>query len=715
MTRSMVLAVAFGIALLIPSSAVDVTPVQKVISLLQDMVVKAQNDKKAEEVEWAKFAQFCKDEIATKTKEIAETKALIEVLAADIAMLESDSKKLGEEIAALQKDVEKHQADLKAAKEARAKDEAGYKKEIHECGTAVDAIDRALVVLQKQSHDRKQAAAALMQLTQSPRLSENARYTVAAFIELGSAMSQPNVDAQDKDIPDEQLMYAAPEANAYESQSGGIVKMLKELGEQLLSQKTEAEKANLNSEHAFNLLSQDLYDAIENAEADIDSKTRDKAEKVAEAATKTKELAAAKSDLAEDEKYLKDLKAECSEKARSFTEKQDLRANEIETLSKAVEIIQSVELVQTSSVQTSSGATALAQLRSGGSQGNEGIRIKLASFLLSKSESLHSTRLGLLAQQIQNSADPFKKVKKMIWDMIQKLMEEANAESEQKGFCDTELGQNKITRDKLSAEIADLTAAVDEMTASIAQMTEELAGLSKDVNELTVAMEEATNLREKEKAKNQETIEGAITAQKAVEAATALIKNFYEKAATATALVQNQQQLTGQAGGPIKMGTEEWKALANPNYDIDQGHRAGMQTFGETFKGNQEGAGSVLGFLEVIMGNFASLEADTKADESEAQQLYEEFMAESKRTVAVKEKNIEMITNDMTEEKASLLSSKKDLASNQDQLLAANRYHDELKPKCEGTGISYEERAKRRQEEIVSLQEALKILSGEGI
>merc|ERR1719191_504439 len=130
MTRAMVLVIVCGIAALTPSFAAAVTPVQKVISLLQDMVVKAQEDKKAEEVAYAKFAQFCKDEIATKNKEIAETKALIEVLAADIAMLESDSKKLGEEIAALQKDVEKHQADLKAAKEARAKDEAGYKKEI---------------------------------------------------------------------------------------------------------------------------------------------------------------------------------------------------------------------------------------------------------------------------------------------------------------------------------------------------------------------------------------------------------------------------------------------------------------------------------------------------------------------------------------------------------------------------------------------------------
>jgi len=698
-----------------------VTPVQKVIELLQDMMVKGQKDKHAEEVAYAKFAQFCTDEIASKKKSIAETTELVEVLAADIGMLESDAAKLGDEIAALQADVEKYNADLKSAKEERAKDEAGYKKEIVDCGEAVDAIERAIVVLNKQNYDRKQATAALMQLTKSPRLPEKAKLMVAAFIELGSSDSeaQPNVEATDKMMPDEQLFYEAPEANAYEFQSGGLIEMLKKLGEQLKEQKTEAEKQNMNSQHAFELMSQDLHDAIENAEADIASKTKDKEEKLAEAATKKKELTAAKSDLEEDTAYLKDLEAECTEKAKSFEEKQQLRAEEIEMLAKAIEIISSAEVSGAAEKHLPTlvqAGTALAQLRNiaDASQGNAGIRHKLASFLLSKSQSINSKRLGLLAQQIESSADPFKKVKKMIWDLIQKLMEEANSESEQKGFCDTELGQNKITRDKLSAEIADLTAAVDEMTASIAQMTDELAGLSKDIADLNVAMKDATALREEEKAKNEATIAEAVEAQKALELATTLIKDFYEKAGKATALVQLQRQhVSLDAEAPVKMGSPEWNSLANPNAPpLDKGHREGMQTFGETYKGNQDGAGSILAFLEVIMGDFASLEADTKANEAEAQKLYEDFMANSEKAVAVKEKNTEMITNDKVETEASLASSKKDLASNQDALLAANRYYDNLKPTCVGTGITYEERAKRRQEEIVSLQEALKILSG---
>ena len=42
------------------------------------------------------------------------------------------------------------------------------------------------------------------------------------------------------------------------------------------------------------------------------------------------------------------------------------------------------------------------------------------------------------------AADPFGKVRKMIKDMIIKLMEEANEETEHKGWCDGELGANKV-------------------------------------------------------------------------------------------------------------------------------------------------------------------------------------------------------------------------------------------------------------------------------
>merc|ERR1719183_2004620 len=136
------------------------------------------------------------------------------------------------------------------------------------------------------------------------------------------------------------------------------------------------------------------------------------------------------------------------------------------------------------------------------------------------------------------------------------------------------------------------------------QLAEEIATLSQEVADLEASMGEATKIRGEEKATNKVTVEDSQAAQTAVAAATAVLKNFYEKASMATGLLQTD------ASRP-KMGTDEWNALANPNFEgtVDKGHKAGMQTFGEKYTGQQDEAGGVLAMLEVISSDFANIQA----------------------------------------------------------------------------------------------------------
>jgi len=165
------------------------------------------------------------------------------------------------------------------------------------------------------------------------------------------------------------------------------------------------------------------------------------------------------------------------------------------------------------------------------------------------------------------------------------------------------------------------------------------------------------------------------------------------------------------------MGSEEWDSLANPNFNgtVDKGHKAGMQTFGETYTGKQDEAGGVLALLEVILSDFAGLEADTKAAEDAAQKEFDELMTQSRKTKAVKSKKLEMNTSDKAAAESKLRSDTNDMKSIQDELLAAHRYYERLVPQCIDKGMTYEERTQARQQEIQSLKEALKILNGADI
>merc|ERR1719388_595510 len=103
----------------------------------------------------------------------------------------------------------------------------------------------------------------------------------------------------------------------------------------------------------------DLTDTIENSEKTIEEKTALKEHKASTAASNKKELAATTASKAEDESTLADMDTECKEKMMSFDEKNQLRAEEIEAIAKAVEILSDESAL--SMVQTGAKATSLVQ------------------------------------------------------------------------------------------------------------------------------------------------------------------------------------------------------------------------------------------------------------------------------------------------------------------------------------------------------------------
>ena len=81
-------------------------------------------------------------------------------------------------------------------------------------------------------------------------------------------------------VPDDDWMnYEAPVANAYESQSGGIIDTLKKLLAEFSDKKGQCEKEDVNAQLASNMILLDLVDSIENANEDIAMKTELKADR----------------------------------------------------------------------------------------------------------------------------------------------------------------------------------------------------------------------------------------------------------------------------------------------------------------------------------------------------------------------------------------------------------------------------------------------------
>merc|ERR1719324_1837620 len=251
----------------------------------------------------------------------------------------------------------------------------------------------------------------------------------------------------------EGLAVSAPEANAYEFQSSGVVEMLEKLLDKFIDERTTLEKEEMNSKHAYDMLMQDLKAQIAQATQDRDEKAETKAKKLQAKADAIGDLKDTTTTMEADKKYLADLTATCEQKASEFESRQQLRAEEIVAIEKAIEIISSSAVSGNADkhLPTLVQSSSLAQLRS---DLNVQVQSRVAQYLSTRAKQLNSRLLSTLAVRVND--DPFKKVKKMIKDLIVRLMEEANEEAEHKGWCDTELSTNEQTRKEKTEAVETL-------------------------------------------------------------------------------------------------------------------------------------------------------------------------------------------------------------------------------------------------------------------
>jgi len=635
--------------------ATDVSPLEKVLSMMDDMIKKGKDEKHKEEVAFNEFKVWC-DQTRTETqKAIKDGADSIVQLTADIEKAIADAENLKEEIEVLDKDRNTAEDELKAATKIRNKENADYKAEHADLSESVDALDRAIATLKNKDVT---VAQSLIQLQSNSRIPARTKATIQAFLSLNEESG-------------------APEAAAYEFQSGGLVDMMEKLKIKFEDQRTALEKSEIAAKGNFDTLAQALTDNIKDMSNSITEKTEKKATRKSDAAEAKGDLEVTKSAKAEDETKLSDTLAECSARTDEYEKNQVLRAEEIKAITTAKDILASPDVSGNADKHDRLGLaqTSFAQLRS-----TPDSRTKVVDFLRSKAKKTGSQYLALIAAHA--AEDPFAKIKSMIKDLIVKLMEEANAEADQKGFCDAEMATNKQTREIKSAEVEDLSASIDKNEADSAQLTDDVTVLSDDIAALNGQQQEAAKLRDEEHAKNTETINDAKVAQAAVEKAMKVLKEFYAKAADAAFM---------QSSGGLD---QEMAAVSKAPY-----------------KGMGAGGGNIVDFLDVILSDFARLEAETSTEESEQASAHEKFMNESSEDKAVKEAEMKHKTVKRDQLTRLNVNLNKELEMTQAELDAALAYYDKLKPDCVDQGLSYEDRVQQRKEEIESLKEALEMLS----
>lgn len=626
---------------------------QKVITLLTDMVAKGEASKSEESKIFEDYSEWADDQVRDKNYEIQTLKDTVSKLQAEIAKADADVSTLGNDIDALVADIAKWEARAKKITEEREDERAEYEKVAKDYGESIEAIGYATTVLQQQNFDRKQASSLLQ--------------VVGGIAEAKEALSAFLQNTHD-------ITQGAPEADGYEFQSGGIINLLKKLGKKFKEELQSVDRDEANASHSYDMEIQNLRDQIQNAESHQKEKSQTQGQRKSDSGEYKGELGDTQRVLEETEKYVQNVETTFKIKSHDYKVNQDVRAEELNALRQAIEIISGGAV----SGSADKHLPSLAQksfLRSLLQTGNlrKAAPQSAAAFLGEKARSLNSKYLQMAAMQVSQGG-PFDKVADMVRKLIARLESEAAEEAGHKQWCDEELKDNKLTREAKTRKTEELSTKIDKLSAEINSLGENIAELKAGEAALLEAIRKYTVERTKERETNEATIKDAKAAQVALNQALDVLKEFYEKAGGA-ALVQ-----TGQVPELAKYG------------------------------GQQDSNKGVVGIIEVIQSDFARLQADTESTESQSQREFEEFTEVSKADSEAKHKDAfdKGMLKDRKEHERKL--TKKDYRSVSDELSAAKDYYDTLKPQCLEVHVSHEERVRLREEEIASLQQAYEIL-----
>jgi len=607
----------------------------------------------------------------------------------------------------LEKDISDTNDEMKADAKANVEAMEKYAAEKADLSAAIDGIQNAMKTL-------KASKPSLLQLKSVSKTVREAM-VMADALGLGVDTLQGPTAAllQQPDV----------EMENYKFHSDSVIETLEKLLGTFRDKKAKSDETEVKRLQDHDMKTQTNTDKVKAKTLELDNTQKSKADKTAEIAEDSQSLTTESAGLLDDQQYLQELYDNCKSKADTWDKRSQVRADEIMAITAATDIVKG-----TVREKTSSGTLRLAQ---------RGITIRLAeavaeneqameaveaeaeekegssSFLQRRSVSRHSpadgdaavdrisqllksvggkTKSALLtslASEI-NTEKPkgMEKIKTLIEELIKRLQAEAASEATQKGWCDKSTSDAKTKRGSTAATIDELNDKLAGLEADRQLLTETLDKLADEIKELKDAQTEADNMRKDEKTENEATVSEAKEGKAAVESAIDILDKFYKEAAKAKVLLQvtSTEKITKQA----------------PDAGFDNG---------EAYKGGQSDATGVLGMLDVILGDFDRTIKETDEAEARSDEDHKDFTERTQTSLKEKEELEKARKKEKSEADSKFDADSESLKKNTDLLKTTVEELLELKKACVDTGMSYEERVARREEEVAALNKALCILT----
>merc|ERR1719217_1300547 len=299
------------------------TPMEKVLTLLEELKGKVEEEGAAEAETYKKLACFCEKNQVSKDDEIKKNEENINVMESDLVNLKATAEALDASIKELTEKIGTAEAELKKMTEIREEEHAIFEAEFADAEGAVYALVKAIAHLE----DSKTAML----------LSTKAEVQQTMLLADALGMELQNKRAMTAFLATKESPYEAK--GEYEFKSGGIIDTLKDLQAKFQARKDELDTQEKAAQDSFNAAAGAKREQIETDKTSLETDEETLSTTESEIASTTEELTEEKAQLNDNNLYLKDITGQCETKAKEWDQRSKARAGELAAISKALEIL----------------------------------------------------------------------------------------------------------------------------------------------------------------------------------------------------------------------------------------------------------------------------------------------------------------------------------------------------------------------------------------
>jgi len=640
------------------STSLTANPIRRVVTLLQNMQKKVEEEGVKEKKLFEKFMCYCKNGLGDLKNTIDAAEAKVPKVTSALAESEALKEQLEKDIGELKGGTGDAKATIAKATGIREKEAAAFAKDSADKKTNIAALKKAIAAIEagmagKFLQTSAENVATLQQLVINMDMSSTDRDMLTSFLSQGTG---------------------------YAPASGEILGMLKQMLETMQKELDEITTAEEKSVKDFEAL-------IAAKEKELNANTGAMEAKIERAAEVGLEIVEMKEDLddtqkalVEDKKFLAELEKDCGTKEEEWNKRCKIRAEELLAIGDTIKILNDDDALDLFKKTLPSASLLQLQVTSA-----EVKQQALAALKASKGDS----RIDFIALALRSKGqNVFDKVIGMIDEMVALLGEEQMQDDEKKKYCEAELDKTEDEKKELERKVDDLLKAQEEGKDTLATLGEEIEALADGIKALDKQVAEATENRKEENTEYKEEMAANVGAKKLLELAKGRLAKFYSPKSAAASFVTVSLHGTGGAAPPPP--PETWGA----------------------YKKQTEEAGGILGMLQTMIADVEKEITESKTEEKNAQEEYETLIADSGEKRRMDSKSLSDKESAKADLEKALQQMAKEEKTTKFEVMATAETLKDLHLECDWLLNNFEARKEARNGEMDALKKAKAVLSG---